>query len=97
MKVKGLTFNQNPLLSQLLPAWRSRLVLVFLLLSMVVLCGRSVYLQSINEDFLQQKGESRFARVVEMPATRGRISDRAGEVLAMSTPVKAVAAVPEFA
>ncbi len=97
MKIKGLTFNQNPLLSQLLPAWRSRLVLVMLLLAMVLLCGRSVYLQSINEDFLQQKGESRFSRVVEMPATRGRISDRAGEVLAMSTPVKAVALLPEFA
>ena len=97
MKIKGLTFNQNPLLSQLLPAWRSRLVLVVLLLAMLALCGRSVYLQSINEEFLQQKGESRFSRVVEMPATRGRISDRTGEVLAMSTPVKAVAVVPEFA
>jgi cell division protein FtsI (penicillin-binding protein 3) len=48
-------------------------------------------------DFLQQKGESRYARVIELSATRGRIADRSGDMLAVSTPVKSVWAIPEDA
>ena len=48
----------------------------------------------LNNDFLQQKGESRYARVLELPAHRGMITDRNGEPLAMSTPVESVWASP---
>ena len=41
------------------------------------------------------KGESRFSRVLEVPATRGRILDRNGEAVAISTPVKSIWAIPE--
>ncbi|MCB1958121.1 MAG: penicillin-binding protein 2, partial [Rhodocyclaceae bacterium] len=51
-------------------------------------------LQGVNDDFLQAKGESRFARVLQMPANRGRILDRNGDVLAISTPVRSVAWSP---
>ena len=78
-----------------LPAWRARLALALLLAAFVVLAGRSVYLQSMRTGFLQEKGAARYARVLEVPATRGRIVDRNGEALAVSTPVKSIWAIPE--
>jgi len=78
-----------------LPAWRARFALALLLAAFAVLAGRSVYLQSVKTGFLQEKGEARYARVLEIPATRGRIVDRNGEALAISTPVKSVWAIPD--
>ncbi|MBL8493815.1 MAG: penicillin-binding protein 2 [Rhodocyclaceae bacterium] len=92
---KRVTFNRNPLLSSVLPQWRSRFVLLLLLLGFVALVARSLFLQGVNNEFLQAKGESRYARVIEMPATRGRVVDRNGDVLAVSTPVKSIWAIPE--
>jgi cell division protein FtsI (penicillin-binding protein 3) len=78
-----------------LPAWRARFTLAALLAAFLVLAGRSLYLQSINTGFLQGKGEARYSRVLDVPATRGRVLDRNGEALAISTPVKSVWAIPE--
>jgi cell division protein FtsI (penicillin-binding protein 3) len=78
-----------------LPAWRARMALALLLAAFAVLAGRSLYLQSMRTGFLQEKGEARYSRVLEVPATRGRIVDRNGEALAISTPVKSVWAIPE--
>ena len=55
-----------------------------------VLLGRSLYLQWIDNEFLQAQGAARFSREIEVPAHRGRIVDRFGEPLAMSTPVKSL-------
>lgn len=77
-----------------LPVWRSRAVLLLLLGAFGVLLGRAVWLQGLNYGFLQQKGESRYSRVIEIPATRGVITDRNRELLAISTPVEAVWASP---
>jgi len=90
-------FARSPILNQRLSPGRSRFVVLALLASFVVLGGRSFYLQVFQTDFLQKKGESRYERVIEMSATRGRILDRHGDVLAISTPVKAVWAIPEDA
>ena len=92
---RRVTFNRNPLLSQLLPQWRSRFVLLLMIGGFVALVARSLFLQGVNNEFLQAKGESRYARVIEMPATRGRVVDRHGDVLAVSTPVKSIWAIPE--
>ena len=92
-----MKFTNSPLLSQLLPAWRARFVAALILLAFGTLAARSVYLQVVRNDFLQQKGESRYARVIELSATRGRIADRSGDMLAVSTPVKSVWAIPEDA
>ncbi len=92
-----LKFAHSPLLSQPLPAWRARVVLALLLAAFVALVVRSLFLQGIHNDFLQKKGESRYERVIEISATRGRILDRHGDVLAVSTPVKSVWAIPEDA
>jgi len=79
----------------ILPAWRSRLLVVALLLGLLGLAGRAVYLQGMHNGFLQQKGESRYSRVIEMSAHRGMITDRHGEPLAISTPVESVWASPQ--
>lgn len=77
-----------------LPVWRARLLLVVLLATFVVLAGRAFYLQGVNKDFLRQKGEARYSRVITLKANRGNILDRNGEPLAISTPVESVAASP---
>jgi len=92
-----MKFAESPLLSQCIPAWRGRLILLALLAGFAVLAVRSAYLQGIHNEFLRQKGESRYSRVMELSATRGRIVDRHGAVLAVSTPVKSVWAIPEDA
>lgn len=92
-----MRLTKSPLLDEALPAWRARLVMGMLLLGSVALVGRAVWLQGINKEFLIGQGESRYERVIEMPATRGRILDRHGDVLAISTPVKSVWAIPEDA
>jgi cell division protein FtsI (penicillin-binding protein 3) len=95
--VRFVKFAQSPLLSQPLPVWRSRVVLALLLAGFAALLARSLYLQSFENAFLQKKGESRYERSIEISATRGRIVDRHGDVLAVSTPVKSVWAIPEDA
>ncbi len=92
-----MKLSKSPLLDERLPAWRANLVAGILLLGFLVLVGRSFYLQGVNKSFLIGKGESRYERVLEISATRGRILDRHGDVLAMSTPVKSVWAIPEDA
>jgi cell division protein FtsI (penicillin-binding protein 3) len=77
-----------------LPGWRSRTLLTLLLACFGVLVSRAVYLQGLNNDFYQAKGEARYARSMEIPPTRGVIVDRHNDLLAMSTPVESVAASP---
>jgi cell division protein FtsI (penicillin-binding protein 3) len=73
-----------------LPRFRAPIVFGLLLLLFLVLLGRSLYLQWINNAFLQEQGSSRYSREIELPAHRGRIVDRAGEPLAISTPVRSI-------
>jgi len=93
--MKSVKFSKSPLLSERLPQWRQRVVLVALLGAFLALIGRSLYLQAFNNDFLADKGRARFERVIDISATRGRITDRHGDVLAVSTPVRSIWAVPE--
>lgn len=76
-------------------AWRSRLVLFLMFAAFAVLAGRAVWLQLVSDEFLRQQGAARQVRTQELAASRGRILDRNGHVLAMSLPVKAVWAVPD--
>ena len=92
---KGLPFAANPVLAVKLPVWRSRGVLFSLFAAFFALVGRALWLQGISTEFLQKQGESRYARTLELPATRGKITDRNGQVLASSVPVKAIWAIPD--
>ncbi len=78
-----------------LPLWRAWVVVTLLLLWFVALLVRSLYLQVMNNDFLLQKGDARYSRVIEISAHRGMITDRQGEPLAISTPVESVWASPQ--
>ena len=84
----------NPALSVRLPVWRARLLLLLVFFGFLVLAARALYLQGLRNDFLQQKGETRYARVIEISAHRGMVTDRNGEPLALSTPVESVWAAP---
>lgn len=78
-----------------LPLWRAWVVVALLLLWFVALLVRALYLQVLNNDFLRQKGDARYSRVIELSAHRGMITDRQGEPLAISTPVESVWASPQ--
>ena len=92
---KGTPFSKNPVLAVRLPVWRSRVVLFVLFAAFVALGGRALWLQGMSTQFLQKQGEIRYARTLELPATRGKITDRNGQVLASSIPVKAIWAIPD--
>ena len=89
-------FNANPLLTVALPAWRSKLMLFLLFVGFIALASRTFYLMGgVSTGFLQRQGEARYARTLDIPATRGLITDRNGVVLASSVPARAVWAIPE--
>jgi cell division protein FtsI (penicillin-binding protein 3) len=69
---------------------RRKLLLFTMLLAMLVLIGRAIYLQILNKDFLQDKGDLQHVGVVSVSAYRGQIQDRNGEPLAISTPVQSI-------
>lgn len=93
--MRGVQFHASPVLEIQMPAWRSRFVLFVLFLAFVALFGRALYLQGFSRAFLQTQGELRYARTLEMPATRGKIMDRNGVVLASSIPAWSIWANPE--
>ena len=86
--------SAHPDITAKLPGWRATVLFSVLLAGLTGLLGRGVYLQGIHDDFLQQKGNARYSRVIEVSAHRGLISDRNGEPLAVSTPVESVWASP---
>ncbi len=59
------------------------------------LLGRAVYVQLIAQDFFQRQGEARYAHTLELPASRGQIKDRSGQVLASSVAVPSIWAFPK--
>ena len=61
----------------------------------VALLGRAFDLQVVNNDFYQAQGDARFLREIPIPTSRGMITDRNGEPLAVSTPVESIWANPQ--
>ncbi|MGH8782754.1 peptidoglycan D,D-transpeptidase FtsI family protein [Paraburkholderia sp.] len=92
---KSVAFSANPILSVRLPMWRSKLVVFMLFMAFVALTARAFWIQGPGNAFYQKQGESRYQRTLELPATRGKILDRNGLVLATSLPVRAIWAIPE--
>lgn len=76
---------------------RGRLMLVSgaLAVCALTLVGRAAHLQLISNDFYRKQGDERFLREIEISASRGMITDRNGEPLAVSTPVESIWANPQ--
>ena len=76
---------------------RNRLILVggALGLCSIALVGRALDLQVISNDFYRQQGDARSLREIPIPTSRGMITDRNGEPLAVSTPVESIWANPQ--
>ncbi|WP_312318426.1 penicillin-binding transpeptidase domain-containing protein [Stenotrophomonas sp.] len=61
----------------------------------VSLVGRAAYVQIINSDFYQRQGEARYLRELPINTSRGMITDRNGEPVAVSTPVASIWVNPQ--
>ena len=59
------------------------------------LVGRAVDLQLVDNDFYRQQGDARFVREIPIAVSRGMITDRNGEPLAVSSPVESIWANPQ--
>jgi cell division protein FtsI (penicillin-binding protein 3) len=79
------------------PQHSNKRLLLFALgfmLCMLALLAKAINLQVTQKEFLQDQGEARYLREAPIPTMRGEITDRNGEVLAVSTPVDSVWVVP---
>lgn len=92
---RSVQLGTSPLLTSRTPVWRSKLIVAAIAAGFIGLMGRAVYVQVIENDFFRHQGEVRFARTLVLPASRGRILDRNGLLLASSVPAPSIWANPE--
>src|SRR5690606_6028135 len=71
---------------------RGRMMLVGVALGLcsVALVGRAAWVQLVDAEFYQRQGEARFVREIPIPTSRGMITDRNGEPLAVSSRVESI-------
>ncbi|MDP2266021.1 MAG: penicillin-binding protein 2, partial [Thiobacillus sp.] len=85
-----MNFHTRKLLKLNLAPWRMATVGGLLLTGLLVVAGRAFYLQGLNTDYLQGKGDAVANRNLTLPAHRGQVADRNGQLLAISTPVESL-------
>jgi cell division protein FtsI (penicillin-binding protein 3) len=93
--VRSVSYSSSPLLASKTPPWRSKFLVALVGLGSCLLLGRAVYIQIIGTGFYQKQGELRYARTLDVPASRGRIVDRNGLILATSVPSPSIWAIPK--
>ena len=93
--VRSVNYSTSPLLASKTPPWRSKLLVGLVGLSFCGLLVRALYVQVIGTEFFQRQGEIRYARTLDLPASRGRILDRNGLILASSVPAPSLWAIPK--
>ena len=93
--VRGVNYATSPLLASKTPNWRSRFLVAAVALGFAGLLLRAAQIQLVKPEFFQKEGEKRYAHNLEVPATRGRVLDRSGQLLATSVPVPSVWAIPK--
>ncbi|MEW6706536.1 MAG: penicillin-binding protein 2 [Pseudomonadota bacterium] len=92
--VRSLNYATSPLLASKTPPWRSKLLVALVAAGFLVLIGRAAYIQIVGTNFYQKEGEKRYAHTLELPASRGKVLDRNGQILAASVPAPSVWALP---
>jgi cell division protein FtsI (penicillin-binding protein 3) len=90
--VRSVNYATSPLLTSKTPPWRSRFIVGLVALGFALLLGRAVHLQIVATDFYQAQGEKRYLHRLPLAASRGRILDRNGLVLATSVALPSVQA-----
>ncbi|MDY0743092.1 penicillin-binding protein 2 [Paucibacter sp. R3-3] len=95
LSTRGVNYSTSPLLASKTPPWRSRFLVALVGLAFAGLLVRALFVQVIDTQFFQKQGEARYAHTLELPASRGRISDREGKVLAASVAVPSFWAIPK--
>jgi cell division protein FtsI (penicillin-binding protein 3) len=95
VSVRSVNYSTSPLLASKTPPWRSKFLVALVGLSFCILLGRAVYVQIIGTEFFLKQGEIRYARSLTLPASRGRILDRNGQILASSVPASSLWAIPK--
>jgi cell division protein FtsI (penicillin-binding protein 3) len=93
--VKSFSYATSPLLASPTPPWRSKLLVALVGLGFALLLGRAVYVQILDAPFFLAQGEARYGHTIELPASRGRIVDRNGLILAASVPAPSIWAIPK--
>jgi cell division protein FtsI (penicillin-binding protein 3) len=93
--VRSVNYASSPLLASRTPPWRSKFFVAMVMLGFLLLIGRAAYVQIIGQSFFLKQGESRYARTLELPGSRGRIIDRNGLILAASVPAPSLWAIPK--
>jgi cell division protein FtsI (penicillin-binding protein 3) len=91
---RDMSYASSPLLASKTPVWRSKFLVALVALSFMVLLGRAVYIQIVGVSFYQYQGDKRITHTLDLPASRGRILDRNGQVLASSVAAPSVWAAP---
>ena len=90
--MKRVGFSTTPNLVLRLPMWRSRLMLFMLFVAFAALVIRALWIQGPGNAFYEAKAVKGTQRELEMSASRGKILDRNGQVIATSLEAKAVIA-----
>lgn len=93
--VRGVNYSTSPLLASKTPPWRSRFLVMLVGAAFVVLIARALYVQVLAANFFQKKGAERYAATLTMPASRGRILDRNGQILAVSVSAPTISIDPQ--
>ena len=93
--VRGLNYSNSPLLVSRTPVGRSKLLVAMVGLGFCVLLGRAAYVQVIGASFYLKQGEIRYAHTLTLPASRGRILDRNGQLMASSVPSPSLWVIPK--
>ena len=90
--MKPVGFSATPNLVLRLPMWRSRLMLFILFFLFMLLLARAFWIQGPGNAFYEAKAVRGTQRELELPASRGKILDRNGQVIATSLEAKSVIA-----
>ena len=87
---------KHPMLASRLPTWRSKFIILLMFAAFGGLAARAFWVQVVNQDFYASQGQKRYQRVIELDATRGRIVDRNGSMLAVSLATYEIWATPKL-